>query len=358
MTQPVSWLSDHGADAAQLQSSENALTQLVLAEFAEPQLSRTLDAAAQGVHGRHWQAALAGPLLELLGRDAKYFRSRLVQVAYQVGVGAGGALMPEQLPLLVEVLHAGSLIIDDIEDDSRSRRGKPALHVLVGLPLALNAGNWLYFLPHRLLEELALEPGVELQLRQAIDRSVLRCHYGQALDLGVQLGTLAQGEVFNVVSLSTRLKTASLLELAAEVGAIAGGASPAVRSALQRFGRRYGVALQMLDDSSGLYQPARAHKAHEDLIGGRPTWPWAWLSRRLDELGYSRLQHQAQAVARRELQPEVLCAALRQHLGNAPQQVVHGRLVAAFRELERHVTSSRVLEPLAEELARLERAYV
>jgi len=357
MTQSAPWLGAQNPEVAPLQSPENALTQLIRAELSEPRLSRTLDAGGESVQGRHWQAALAGPLLELLGRDAKYFRSRLVQVAYQVAAGTAAA-MPEQLPLLVEVLHAGSLIIDDIEDDSRSRRGKPALHVLVGVPLALNAGNWLYFLPHRVLEELALEASVELPLRQAIDRAVLRCHYGQALDLGARLGSLAQSEVFDVVSLSTRLKTASLLELAAEVGAIAGGASPSLRAALQRFGRHYGLALQMLDDTSGLYQHGRAHKAHEDLIGGRPTWPWAWLSRQLDELSYSRLQHQAQAVARKELQPEVLAAALRQQLGGAPQRAVHARLVAAFRVLERHVPNARLLEPLAQELERLERAYV
>jgi geranylgeranyl pyrophosphate synthase len=131
--------------------------------------------------------------------------------------------MPERLPLLVEILHAGSLIVDDIQDGSAYRRGKPALHVLVGVPLALNAGNWLYFLPHRLLQDLRLDSHVELELRRALDRGVLRCHYGQALDLGVRLGSLSQREVRGVVSLCTRLKTGSLLELAAEVGAIAAG---------------------------------------------------------------------------------------------------------------------------------------
>lgn len=356
MTQPLPWPSEAVELPSAPEPSDNAVTRLIHAEFAEPRLSETLDAADARVPRRHWQAALTGPLVELLGRDGKYFRSRLVEVAYELG--ATTTPMPEQLPLLVEVLHAGSLIIDDIEDDSATRRGRPALHVLVGVPLALNAGNWLYFLPHRLFEELRLEPQVELELRRAVDRCVLRCHYGQALDLGVRLGTLSQHEVFDVVSLSTRLKTGSLLELAAEIGAVAGGAQPALRAALQRFARHYGVALQMLDDSSGLYRPSRAHKTHEDLIGARPTWPWAWLSRRLDELGYSRLQHQAQAVERRELQPEVLAAALRQKLGDAPQRAIHRGLVDALQELERHVKNRRLLEPLVEELERLENAYV
>jgi geranylgeranyl pyrophosphate synthase len=229
---------------------------------------------------------------------------------------------------------------------------------LVGVPLALNAGNWLYFMPHRLLEELKLEPSVELELRRAVDRAVLRCHYGQALDLGVRLGTLAQGEVFELVNLSTRLKTGSLLELAAEVGATAGGAGPELRAELARFARSYGVALQMLDDASGIYQTARAHKGHEDLLQGRPTWPWAWLARRLDELSYSRLQHHALAVQRGDVHPEILASALRRQLGNAPNRAVHRQLSDAFARLAARVEDKALLAPLADEIERLEAAYV
>jgi geranylgeranyl pyrophosphate synthase len=341
----------------QPEAQEGALARLIRGEFEEPVLSRTLDATERQVHERHWRASLSGPLLELLARDGKCFRSRLMQVAFDIAGGGAAKPMPENLALLVEVLHTGSLIIDDIEDGSEYRRGQPTLHRLVGLPLALNAGNWLYFLPQRLLAQLQLDPRVELELRRAIDRAILRCHYGQALDLGVRLESLSQAEVFDLVSLSTRLKTGSLFELAAEVGAIAGGASPELSAALSGFARSYGVALQMLDDTSGLYQPRRAHKGHEDLLNSRPTWPWAWLSRNQDELSYSRLQHQAHAVARAELPPETLAAAVRQKLGDAPQRAVQHELLAAFDRLERQVPSPELLAPLAEELTRLEHAY-
>jgi geranylgeranyl pyrophosphate synthase len=346
------------AEQQPLTTEQHALAQQVQREFDESRLATTLDARAGLVHDRHWQAALLGPLLELLARRGKCFRSQLVQIAYELARGSGAQAMPAQLPLLVEALHAGSLIVDDIEDDSKTRRGEPALHLLVGLPLALNAGNWLYFLPHRLLEELGFEAGVELELRRAIDRCVLRCHYGQALDLGVRLGSLAQREVYGVVSLSTRLKTGSLLELAAEVGAVAGGAEPALRVALSTFARRYGVALQMLDDTSGLYQPRRALKGHEDLLNGCPTWPWAWLAERLDQLSYSRLQHQARDVVRRELEPEVLSASMRRQLGEYPRERIQQELSSALEELEKQVKDRDRLQPLADEIARLVGAYV
>ncbi len=359
MTQSV-W-SQHSTPASSERSSEAAagtpLTRLIQAEFSDQRLQTVLDLGTERVPERLWTDSLSGPLLELLGRPGKEFRSRLVEVAYEVGSDRSSAPMPELLPLLVEILHAGSLIIDDIEDDSKYRRGKPALHLMVGVPLALNAGNWLYFLPHNVLEQMALAPDVELELRRVIDRGVLRCHYGQALDLGVPLGSLAQREVHDVVSLSTRLKTGSLLELAAELGAAAAGASPGLRTELGLFGRNYGVALQMLDDVSGLFEERRAHKGHEDLVNGRPTWPWAWLSQRLDELSYSRLQHRAREVERRDLHPEALAKALRKELGGSPYTSIHAQLSCAFTRLEHHVHSRRLLDPLADEIERLENAY-
>ena len=359
MTQPL-WV--HGAEPAPAlpycaPSAESPLTELISAEFAAPRLSELLDAPEARVPERLWEGALSGPLLELLRRPGKEFRSRLVEVAYDVCREDRACVMPEQLPLIVEALHAGSLIIDDIEDDSKYRRGKPALHVMVGVPLALNAGNWLYFVPHSILLSLGLSPEVELQARRVIDQGVLRCHYGQALDLGVVLGSLSQREVFDVVALSTRLKTGSLLELSAELGAVAAGARPELRRAFALFGRSYGVALQMLDDVSGLCEERRAHKGHEDLLNGRPTWPWAWLSRRLDEVSYSRLQHRAREVEARSLHPEVLAKALRKELGSAPYRAIHRELSRALEELTRHVGSRRLLDPLVNEIERLEQAY-
>lgn len=359
MTQPV--LSHRDAASACGHHSgletETPLSRLIRHEFSEPRLSQVLDLDGERVPERVWSSALSGPLLELLSRPGKEFRSRLVEVAYDVSRSQDSPSMPEQLPLLVELLHAGSLIIDDIEDDSKYRRGKPALHLVVGLPLALNAGNWLYFLPHSVLEQMQLPEATELSLRRVIERGVLRCHYGQALDLGARLGSLAQREVHDVVSLSTRLKTGSLLELSAELGAAAAGASPRLCQELAHFGRSYGVALQMLDDVSGLYEERRAHKGHEDLVNGRPTWPWAWLSRRLDEVSYSRLQHRAREVERRELHPEELAKALRKQLGNSPYRAIHLQLGQALARLEQHVQSRRQLDPLAEEIERLEQAY-
>jgi hypothetical protein len=78
----------------------------------------------------------------------------------------------------------------------------------------------------------------------------------------------------------------------------------------------------------------------------------------LDELSYLRLQHRAREVERRETHPEVLASALRRELGDSPYDTIHDQLGQALRRLERAVPSRCSLEPLAEEIERLEQAYV
>src|SRR5262245_53682692 len=98
-----------------------------------------------------WDRILLDPVREFLNRPSKAIRGRLAEVGYRLASGTDGELSDEakRLCLLcsnaVESIHAGSLVIDDIQDGSVLRRGAPTLHREIGVPLALNAGNWLYF---------------------------------------------------------------------------------------------------------------------------------------------------------------------------------------------------------------------
>lgn len=305
---------------------------------------------------RLWEAALYGPLAEYLARPGKEFRARLVRAAWQLGGGRGA--IPEELPLLVEILHAASLIIDDIEDGSAYRRGGPALHCVMGTPLAINAGNWMYFWPEVALEAMALPPSVELQLRRTISRTLLACHEGQALDLSVRVTELARGEVAGVVRATTVRKTGSLFELAASMGATASGAALGPREAIQRFGRELGVGLQMLDDLSGLTNEQRCHKGHEDLLLERPTWPWAWLAEDLDDADYDAMIDLGRRVARRDAHPEIMARRIRHALGDSGKARIRGQLARTLSDLEAEVGPSAVLGSLKQEIAMLEDSYV
>lgn len=251
-------------------------------------LQHELVGASLEVPAQLWDAALLGPLSDFLNRPGKEVRGRMVELGYAL---SGGDLerMPETLPLLIELLHAGSLIVDDIEDGSLLRRGKPALHCTYGLPVALNAGNWLYFWPQVLLSRMALSSGARLEAHERIAECLLRCHEGQALDLTARVDTLARTDVPKVVRAITTLKTGQLIGLACVLGGIAAGATTRRLEALAAFGRDIGIGLQMLDDLSGALNPARRDKALEDLRGARATWIWACLAEDLDATRYHEL---------------------------------------------------------------------
>jgi geranylgeranyl pyrophosphate synthase len=304
---------------------------------------------------RLWDAALYGPLREFLGRPGKELRARLVEIGFQLGDSSGA--MPEELPLIVEMLHAGSLIIDDIEDESGYRRGAEALHWLVGLPRALNAGNWLYFWPEVLVERLDLEPAVELELRRRFSRTMLRCHNGQALDLSVRVTELDRSEVVDVVMASTSLKTGSLVELALVSGGVSAGAAQGRIRAVAALGRSIGVGLQMLDDLSGIISERRRHKGHEDLIHARPTWPWAWTARETDDASYRRIAKLGQQVAARDRHPEYLAQALREALGADPKARPRALLHAALDKAASCLGAHPALTQLRSEIRILETSY-
>jgi geranylgeranyl pyrophosphate synthase len=310
--------------------STGGLAELLEREFAPQALAETLGGMPHLPH-RLWQTALSGPLQEMATRPSKQLRADLVEAAWRMSGGRGE--LRAEIPAIVEALHLGSLIIDDIEDGSPRRRGGPALHTMVGVPLALNAGNWLYFLPGLLIERLELPRAAELCLRQATERAALRCHYGQALDLSTSVLDLRTGEVPNVVLATTRLKTGALTELATRLGALAAGADAATVDALGRFGGEFGVGLQMLDDLGGLLSEKRCHKGHEDLLQARPTWPWAWLAARTSPAGYLRLRVLGEWVVAGDLHPEILAEQLREHVGGTGLNAARAQLESAVASL-------------------------
>lgn len=294
---------------------------------------------------RQLERTLLRPAADFLARPGKGLRAELVRLGWELGGGRGSP--PAALSAVVELLHAGSLIVDDIEDGSGRRRGAPTLHRRYGVPLALNTGNALYFWAFELLADAAPDAAIELRLRRRVGSAVLRCHYGQALDLGVRVDSLRQRDVPALVAAISDFKTGSLTALAASLGAIAANAAPARERVVARFALRLGVGLQMFDDLANLRRGERG-KRFEDLRLGRATWPWAWCARALAPAAFLRLRRRARAVVRAEAPAGGLAGELRDALGT------HGRS-SAEAWLARAVTGMRSAAP-GTSLASLETA--
>jgi geranylgeranyl pyrophosphate synthase len=299
------------------------------------------------------ERALGAPVRDTFRQRGKELRARLFALSWELAGGEGHP--PTALAYLVEILHAGSLVVDDIEDDSVERRGAPALHRVHGTPVALNAANWLYCWAPALLETLALPAHVELVVQRRVAKTMLRCHYGQSLDLGVPVTEVPQARVMATVRTTTRLKTASLFELAVSLGALTAGADAAIERPLVAFARAFGVFLQMLDDQSGVAR--RIDKGREDVGKARLTWPWAWLAEDLDATTFERLQAQQREVVAGKRATDDVVRALGSALGDRGRTLASMEIGGAFAALACGMRHTPLLEQLRAEIESVERSF-
>ena len=129
------------------------------------------------------QHALADPIWDLLDRGGKRWRA----VLFLLFVDAFGEDPEEFLEYatIPEVLHNGTIIVDDVEDGATHRRGSPALHHTHGMDVALNAGNAMYFLPLKVITRNPADLPAETRLAayEMLTFELNRTHLGQGMDI-------------------------------------------------------------------------------------------------------------------------------------------------------------------------------
>ena len=324
--------------------------------FALTRLWPAIGIERDSPQGRAVEAALLEPARSMLDRAGKRFRGHLVELCWQLAGGRGPC--PDALPAVIEVIHAGSLIIDDIEDGSCERRGAPTVHRLFGMPLALNAGNWLYFWALELVRELNVPPHVELDLHRRLTRMLVQGHAGQALDIDANIERLPQGMVAEHVAHLSRLKTGSFVGLAAAVGAVSAQAPAHTVEAVERFGLALGAGLQMLDDLGNLVGRRQGAKRHEDLRHGRATWVWAWLAEVASPRVWADAMRRLRAVRDGSEDADALASSLLARVGLHGRHRVRNLLGIAFDSLSDATGPHPLLAGFRAEIERLENSYV
>jgi geranylgeranyl pyrophosphate synthase len=199
---------------------------------------------------------------------------------------AAGAPPPEtdglvRAAVAVELVHGATLVHDDVLDGSALRRGRPTVVALGGRELATATGDLLF---SRAFAELADGGAGALADVRALSAAASALAAGELLqradawDAAITLERYAR---------RCELKTGSLFEAACRLGALATGreVSPSghrkrrpagdVTTALAHFGRRIGLAFQLLDDVLDVSGPAeRTGKPRgTDLLDGTVTLP-------------------------------------------------------------------------------------
>ena len=174
----------------------------------------------------------------------------------------------------IELLHNALLIHDDIEDGSEKRRGRPTLHLLHGVPLALNAGDTLTLMSFRPLLDNRLRIGERLTLRiiEETERMARECAEGQAMELGWRRYNTTQ--IGDADYLEMVLKKTCWLSTIypIRVGALIGSRDSIDLTPFLRYGFFLGAAFQIQDDLLNLVGDANYGKeVNGDIWEGKRT---------------------------------------------------------------------------------------
>jgi geranylgeranyl pyrophosphate synthase len=302
--------------------------------------------------------SLFEPVFDFKCRQGKRIRGSLLQISFEMGGGIGD--VPASISDAIESLHAGSLVIDDVQDDSCSRRGHATMHHSIGVPLAINAGNWMYFQALECLSSSPLPAETRSRLIEAMIHTARRCHEGQAIDIHARVDEVPVEHWEATASAISLMKTGSLVELAVRMGCLAASGPDRILSVLPGIGRRIGIALQMRNDldelaSIALLRPGEQTDdtiRDDDLRNARMTWPWVWASQRID---HARCREWALRLVRSPEDRRQVARELFERIGQHGDQFIATLISEQLQLMAEHVIDQHLLDSVAEILQTIER---
>jgi geranylgeranyl diphosphate synthase type II len=194
-------------------------------------------------------------------------RARLC-IAVAQACGDDAPELSDAAAAAIELLHCASLVHDDLPcfDDAATRRGKPAVHVAFGEPIAVLAGDAMIVLAFQALAQAAASGRGARRLPTLIGL------LGRAAGApyGIAAGQAWESEPAIDLAAYQQAKTGALFAAATVAGAAAAGAAP---EPWRRLGERLGEAYQVADDIRDLVaDPAELGKpVGRDAVLGRPS---------------------------------------------------------------------------------------
>ncbi|MYD92577.1 MAG: polyprenyl synthetase family protein [Chloroflexi bacterium] len=153
----------------------------------------------------------------------------------------------------LELLHNFTLVHDDVMDDDETRRHRPTVWVVWGRAQAIDAGDLLHVLATLSVLRSGGSSASAMLAKDATEVVTQGCRLvteGQHLDIAFE--TAPKVAVADYLDMIAR-KSAALLAVAFELGAIFAGNDPATRDACRAYGRELGIVFQIRDDVLGIW---------------------------------------------------------------------------------------------------------
>lgn len=201
-----------------------------------------------------WPAPVPAAVRYSVLSEGKRLRPTLVFAAHEAMGGVAGTEGIAELAAAVEVVHAYSLIHDDLPcmDNDDLRRGRPTVHRAFDVPTATNAGFHMVGLAARVLVSGLIALDLPADRRRAVALELFRAAGGGGMIGGQVLDLEAEGRHISLDALREvhQRKTGALIAAACVIGGLAaGGVSPGEHlAALRAYGEAIGLAFQIADD--------------------------------------------------------------------------------------------------------------
>jgi geranylgeranyl diphosphate synthase type II len=256
------------AAAADLDAAAPAAMAAMMADYGR---------ATRGAVAHYLSSGRPAPFLDELLADYPARGGKMMRPAICLAnARVFGARLEDAAPCAaaVEILHNGLLIHDDIQDESEMRRGRPTLHALHGVPLAINAGDAMMLMALRpLLESLrGLGPAVAEQILEVTQTMARETAEGQALELGWRDRNHLDVDEADYLAMVLK-KTAWMGTIwPAQLGLLIGSRGAADPERVVRFGFFLGAAFQIEDDLRNLeVDPGYGKERNGDLFEAKRT---------------------------------------------------------------------------------------
>jgi len=190
----------------------------------------------------------------------------------------------------IEIFHNFTLIHDDIEDSSELRRGKPCIHILHGIPLAINAGDGMFVHVLKAISNSKLSCDEKDKVVKYLTHGFIQVLNGQGYELGWIYNNewnLTEEDYFKMAI----GKTGELIATSAKVGAFLGGANEEEVLEMESFGLEIGLAFQIQDDVLNLIGEEEKYKKEigGDIREGKRTLIVIDALKKLDEKNKNEL---------------------------------------------------------------------
>ncbi|MDB2592611.1 polyprenyl synthetase family protein [Gammaproteobacteria bacterium] len=199
-----------------------------------------------------------------LGSGGKHLRGALLM--WINDLGPQPSTHAKDLAVIVELIHAATLLHDDVVDSSKKRRNQMTAHEKWGNTASILSGDYLYALAFKKISGLN-----DLYVIRLLADATTTIVEGEIKQLTYQNQLIDTKTYFELI----HAKTAKLFELSTHIGAYLAGFTAHQYQALAEFGQQLGLAFQIIDDWLD-YQPQILpdKNAGDDLRDHKATLPW------------------------------------------------------------------------------------